>query len=156
MADDAGSTMEGPFSEPWEPLSVVDVSLLGLVGTFQAFAVLICVHLICCRKWPPYVTKNVDLVVTSAVAGALSTIAVAISFGFFRREQGDFLASCNFEVGAKLQIGMCALWAGFCAIKGSKRSHLCMNISPAANDRFVGPCHRKDLYMHIGLSLIHI
>ena len=120
-ADDAGDTAESPDSEPWEPLSVVDVTVLGLVGTFQAIALLICVHLVRWRKWPPYITKNVDLVVTSAVAGALSTIAVAISFGFFRREQGDFLASCNFEVGAKLQIGMCALWASFCAIKSSKR-----------------------------------
>ena len=116
-ADDAGDTAESPVSEPWEPLSVVDVTVLGLVGTFQAISLLICVHLVRWRKWPPYITKNVDLVVTSAVAGALSTIAVAISFGFFRREQGDFLASCNFEVGAKLQFGVCALWASFRAIK---------------------------------------
>ena len=98
MADDAGSMMEGPVSEPWEPLSVVDVSLLGLVGTFQAFAVLICVHLIWCRKWPPYVTKNVDLVVTSTVAGVLWTFAMANSFGLIRRERGDILAACDFEV----------------------------------------------------------
>ena len=112
------SMADGPASEPWEPLSVVDVSVLGLVGTFQTFALLICVHLIRWRKWPPYITKNVDLVVTSAFFGVLWTITIAISFGFFRREQGDFLAACDFEVGPKLYtFGVRASWASVYAFK---------------------------------------
>ncbi len=66
MADhDVVSTGDERLSEfgPWEPLSVVDVSVLGLVGTLQLFALLICVHLLRNRKWPPYVTKNPILVV---------------------------------------------------------------------------------------------
>ena len=49
----------------WEPLSSVDFALVGSVGFLQAIAVGICVHLLWWRRWPPYVTKNVNLVVIS-------------------------------------------------------------------------------------------
>lgn len=93
LADDAGA----PVSESWEPLSVVDFCVLGLVGTFQAFAVLVCVHLIWWRTWPPYVTKNVDLVAISTISGVLWMIAIALT-KFVRREKGDILAACDFDV----------------------------------------------------------
>lgn len=47
----------------WEPLSGADYFILGLVGTFQVAALVVCGHLIWYRTWPPYVTKNVNLVV---------------------------------------------------------------------------------------------
>lgn len=85
-------------SEPWESLSVVDVSIIGLIGTLQAFALLVCVHLIQWRKWPPYVTKSPGLVVVATVSGVLWTFAIAVSHGFIEREKGDVLAACDFEV----------------------------------------------------------
>lgn len=50
-------------AEPWEPLTMVDYLMLGIVGTFQALALGVCVHLFVWRNWPPYVTKNVDIVI---------------------------------------------------------------------------------------------
>lgn len=52
-----------PESQPWEPLAFLDFFLLGVVGTFQLVALGVCIHLVVHRKWPPYVTKNVDVVV---------------------------------------------------------------------------------------------
>lgn len=49
--------------EVWEPLTMVDYIMLGFVGTAQAFALGVCVHLLSWRNWPPYVTKNVDIVI---------------------------------------------------------------------------------------------
>lgn len=85
-------------SEPWESLSVVDVSIVGLIGTLQVFALLVCVHLLRWRKWPPYVTKSPGLVVVATVSGVLWTFAVAVSHGFIERDKGDVLAACDFEV----------------------------------------------------------
>lgn len=98
--DDAGGTgQDAPaVSEPSVTLSRVDGILVGLVGTWQAFALLICVHLIWCRKWPPYVTKNVALVVIATVSGVLWTVATYLSRGFVSREKGDILANCALEV----------------------------------------------------------
>lgn len=63
------STTRGSAAKPegpsWQPLSSVDFMLLGFVSIFQLQALVICFHLIWCRKWPPYVTKNVILVVIS-------------------------------------------------------------------------------------------
>ncbi len=52
-----------PENQPWEPLAFPDFFLLGAVGTFQLVALGVCIHLVVHRKWPPYVTKNVNLVV---------------------------------------------------------------------------------------------
>lgn len=100
-AETVGGTAVGSVSESgetWETLSLVDFIILGLVSTLQAFTFAICVHLIRWRKWPPYITKNVDLVITSAVSGILWTITKAVANGFARREEGDILAACDFEV----------------------------------------------------------
>ena len=94
----AGGPLGHRQSGSWESLSAGDFGVLGLVGSLQALAFLVCIHLVWWRKWPPYVTKNVDMVVTSTVSGILWTIATAISFGFIRREAGDILATCNVEV----------------------------------------------------------
>ncbi|CAM9258383.1 unnamed protein product, partial [Scytosiphon promiscuus] len=83
--------------QPWEPLSSVDYAILGFNATFQVAALLICVHLLWCRKWPPYVTKNVNLVVIATLSGVLWTLAMAVSCGFIEREAGDILAACDFE-----------------------------------------------------------
>eukprot|EP00904_Undaria_pinnatifida_P012481 jgi/Undpi1/8363/HiC_scaffold_25.g10831.m1 len=58
---------------------------------------MICVHLLWCRRWPPYVTKNVNLVVIATFSGVLWTLAMANSTGFWRRHSGDVLAACDFE-----------------------------------------------------------
>lgn len=50
-------------SQPWEPLGFLDFFVLGLVGTFQLAALGVCIHLVIHRKWPPYVTRNVNVVV---------------------------------------------------------------------------------------------
>eukprot|EP00903_Cladosiphon_okamuranus_P006656 g6499.t1 len=84
-------------SEPWDPLSAVDIGILGLIGTLQAFALLICVHLLRWRKWPPYVTKSPILVVIATVSGVLWWVSMAIASGFIEREEGDILAACDFE-----------------------------------------------------------
>ncbi|CAB1105051.1 unnamed protein product [Ectocarpus sp. CCAP 1310/34] len=49
--------------EVWEPLAMVDYIMLGFVGTVQTFALGVCIHLLSWRHWPPYVTKNVDIVI---------------------------------------------------------------------------------------------
>ncbi|CAN0106221.1 unnamed protein product [Ectocarpus fasciculatus] len=84
--------------EPWEPLTMADFLILGMVGTCQAFALGVCIHLIRWRKWPPYVTKNVDIVIIMTFAGFAWTFATAASSGLFQRSKGDFLANCYFEV----------------------------------------------------------
>lgn len=43
-------------------------SLLGFIGALQVLSLLMCVHLLRWRKWPPYVTKNVSLVVITVSA----------------------------------------------------------------------------------------
>ncbi|CBJ31524.1 similar to regulator of G-protein signaling 16 [Ectocarpus siliculosus] len=84
--------------EPWEPLTFVDYVMLGMVGAFQAFALGVCIHLIRWRKWPPYVTKNVDIVIIMTLAGFAWTFASALETGIIERSEGDFLANCYFEV----------------------------------------------------------
>lgn len=96
--DNAGSSAGEAVSKPWEPLAVVDVVCLGLAGTLQGFALLICMHLIRWRKWPPYVSKNVNLVIITTVSGVLWTIASCSSLGFVRWKKGDILAACALEV----------------------------------------------------------
>lgn len=56
----------------WQPLTSVDYLVLGFVGTLQLAAFLVCVHLIWYRKWPPYVTKNVNLVVIAVSLSILN------------------------------------------------------------------------------------
>ncbi|CAN0088475.1 unnamed protein product [Ectocarpus sp. 12 AP-2014] len=84
--------------EPWEPLTFADYVMLGMVGTFQAFALGVCIHLIRWRKWPPYVTKNVDIVIIMTLAGFAWTFASALETGLIERNEGDFLANCYFEI----------------------------------------------------------
>ncbi|CAM9944909.1 unnamed protein product [Ectocarpus fasciculatus] len=81
----------------WEPLAMADFFVLGMVGTCQAFALGVCVHLIRWRKWPPYVTKNVDMVIIMTFAGFAWTFATAVETGLIKRSEGDFLANCYFE-----------------------------------------------------------
>eukprot|EP00903_Cladosiphon_okamuranus_P006658 g6501.t1 len=83
--------------QPWEPLSLVDLFILGMVGTFQLVALAVCVHLVRWRKWPPYLAKNVDVVIISTFAGILWTGTKAIEVGFVRRRVGDILAACDLE-----------------------------------------------------------
>eukprot|EP00903_Cladosiphon_okamuranus_P006660 g6502.t2 len=83
--------------QPWEPLSLVDLFILGMVGTFQLVALVVCIHLVRWRKWPPYLTKNVDVVIISTFAGILWTGTKAIEVGFVRRRVGDILAACDLE-----------------------------------------------------------
>ncbi|CAB1110198.1 unnamed protein product [Ectocarpus sp. CCAP 1310/34] len=73
--------------EVWEPLSTPDFWVLGFVATFQTVALLVCAHLLRWRKWPPYVTKNVDVVIISAAR--LPTRQPG--------RPGDILAACDFE-----------------------------------------------------------
>ncbi|CAM9864710.1 unnamed protein product [Ectocarpus sp. 6 AP-2014] len=86
-----------PDEEPWEPLAFVDYLMLGIVCTFQAFALGVCIHLIRWRKWPPYVTKNVDIVIIMTFAGFAWTFAAAVGHGIIQRSEDDFLANCYFE-----------------------------------------------------------
>ncbi|CAM9705339.1 unnamed protein product [Ectocarpus fasciculatus] len=83
--------------EAWEPLTMVDYLMLGIVGTFQAFALGVCVHLFVWRKWPPYVTKNVEIVIIMTLAGFAWTFAGALENGLIRRSEGDILAKCYLE-----------------------------------------------------------
>ncbi|CAM9832099.1 unnamed protein product [Ectocarpus sp. 12 AP-2014] len=83
--------------EPWEPLTMADYPMLGIVGTFQAFALGVCIHLFRWRKWPPYVTKNVDIVIIMTFAGFAWTFAGALENGLIRRSEGDILAKCPLE-----------------------------------------------------------
>ncbi|CBJ31531.1 signal transducer, putative [Ectocarpus siliculosus] len=84
--------------EVWEPLTMVDYIMLGFVGTVQAFALGVCVHLLCWRNWPPYVTKNVDIVIIMTFGGFGWTIAGALDNGLIRRSEGDILAKCYLEI----------------------------------------------------------
>ncbi|CAN0141568.1 unnamed protein product, partial [Ectocarpus sp. 4 AP-2014] len=83
--------------EVWEPLSTPDFWVLGFVATFQTVALLVCAHLLRWRKWPPYVTKNVDVVIISTFSGVLWNVSMIIASGYIRREAGDILAACDFE-----------------------------------------------------------
>ncbi|CAM9258459.1 unnamed protein product [Scytosiphon promiscuus] len=84
-------------TEPWQPLGLLDFFVVGMVSTFQVAAFGVCIHLVQWRKWPPYVTKNVNVVIISTFAGILWTAAKAIEVGFIRRSAGDVLAACDFE-----------------------------------------------------------
>lgn len=111
MAAADGGGGDTASSEPWEPLSSVDFGILGFVATFQAAALLVCVHLLWWRKWPPYVTKNVNLVViavsvsTSLTAaaryGVLSWRWTSVAELWERGWRGGGVAVCNVaDVGA--------------------------------------------------------
>lgn len=63
--DDDGAGADGEVSEAWEPLSAPDFWVVGFVATFQTVSLLVCVHLIRWRIWPPYVIKNVGIVIIS-------------------------------------------------------------------------------------------
>lgn len=54
----------------WEPLSFPDYAMLAFTGTWQFVALVVCVHLLLNRHWPPYVTKNVTLVIITVRLGA--------------------------------------------------------------------------------------
>eukprot|EP00903_Cladosiphon_okamuranus_P013298 g12395.t2 len=82
---------------PWEPLGFVDYAVLGGVGSLQAAALIVCVHLMHWRKWPPYLVKNVDIVIFMTLAGFFWTFAKALETGFIRRSEGDILAWCYLE-----------------------------------------------------------
>lgn len=61
---ESNGTMVGVGEErEWEPLSTPDYAVLAFAGTWQVFALAVCVHLLVNRHWPPYVTKNVTLVI---------------------------------------------------------------------------------------------
>lgn len=60
-------------NQPWEPLGMLDYFVLGMVSTFQLVALGVCVHLVKCRKWPPYLTKNVDVVIISVSQSLLNS-----------------------------------------------------------------------------------
>ncbi|CAM9384392.1 unnamed protein product [Ectocarpus fasciculatus] len=83
--------------DPWQPLTMVDYFMLGIVGTFQAFALGVCIHLFAWRHWPPYVTKNVDIVIIMTFAGFAWTFANALDVGFVQRSEGDILAECSLQ-----------------------------------------------------------
>ncbi|CAM9739286.1 unnamed protein product, partial [Ectocarpus fasciculatus] len=83
--------------EAWEPLSAPDFWVVGFVVAFQTVSLLVCVHLVRWRNWPPYIIKNVDIVIISTISGVLWNVAMAISAGYIRRERGDVLADCGFE-----------------------------------------------------------
>ncbi|CAM9758034.1 unnamed protein product [Ascophyllum nodosum] len=94
-ADDAA---EDDASTPWEPLSSADYAVLTVVAFCQTVALAMCVHLLWCRKWPPYITKSVGLVVVSTCSGVLWGATLFIHYGYFRREEEDILAECDFEL----------------------------------------------------------
>lgn len=58
------STENDATSTPWVPLGYGDYALLLAVSWAQTISLGMCVHLWWNRKWPPYITKNVDLVAT--------------------------------------------------------------------------------------------
>ncbi|CAN0465169.1 unnamed protein product, partial [Hapterophycus canaliculatus] len=68
-----------------------------MVSTSQVAALGARIHLVQWRAWPPYLTKNVNVVIISTLSGILWTGAKAIEVGFFRRSAGDVLAACDFE-----------------------------------------------------------
>lgn len=47
---------------PWKSLSWPDYSMLGFTAIHQLILLAVVVHLVRKRDWPPYVTKNVNLV----------------------------------------------------------------------------------------------
>jgi len=65
----------------WEPLGFVDYLILAVVGVLQAVALGVCVHLIKWRKWPPYLVKNVDIVIlmASSVEGCCTQARLSVS-----------------------------------------------------------------------------
>lgn len=95
LVDVDSMAIDGAVETTWEPLSSVDYFVLGFVGVMDMLALLICAHLLWYRKWPPYVTKNVNLVVI-AVSWYQSSNWRQL-YGFIRR-----VVLASFEIGAFL------------------------------------------------------
>lgn len=53
---------DGYWPKPWQPLHTTDYVMLALSAVHQVFMLAVVVHLVWRRDWPPYVTKNVNLV----------------------------------------------------------------------------------------------
>lgn len=65
MVGGGGGGGGGDDGRDWMPLKGVDYCMLVLVSTCQVFALAVCLHLFLNRHWPPYVTKNVTLVIVT-------------------------------------------------------------------------------------------
>ncbi|CAM9269897.1 unnamed protein product, partial [Discosporangium mesarthrocarpum] len=83
----------------WEtkPMSLPDLVLLGISGGHQILVMVAVVHLIICREWPPYVTKNATLVAATGVGGTLSLVVGILCKGGIVHKPGDNPGWCNME-----------------------------------------------------------
>lgn len=68
LADGIEEAAVEALGRAWVPLSTADYAVLAFGCTWQAFALVVCLHLFWNRKWPPYVTKNVTLVIITVRA----------------------------------------------------------------------------------------
>lgn len=80
---------EVELKRDWEPLSAPDYAVLAFSGTWQIFALVVCVHLLLNRQWPPYVTKNVTLVIIT-VSHVHNTLPLETAMHAFRYMSSSF------------------------------------------------------------------
>ncbi|CAM9331891.1 unnamed protein product, partial [Scytosiphon promiscuus] len=81
----------------WEPLSVTDYLLLAFAGIHQALVSATVVHLVACRKWPPYLVKNIPLVCVTGIAGCVHLLGVVMTFGFWEHSSTSLASNCFFQ-----------------------------------------------------------
>lgn len=73
----------------WTPLHSTDYVHLGLTVAYQCIVLLTVGHLWYCRKWPPYVPRQISLCAIAGVAGVIAYVGALIAYGVFDRHDGD-------------------------------------------------------------------
>ncbi|CAN0158874.1 unnamed protein product, partial [Scytosiphon promiscuus] len=81
----------------WTPLHTMDYLHLGITATYQVLVLVVVTHLWLCRKWPPYIPRQISLVCITGIAGVVAYFGALIAYGVFERQEGDFLANCAVE-----------------------------------------------------------
>lgn len=88
--DSSGDTTDDE-EKAWTPLKQADYVHLGITICYQCVVLLTVVHLWWCRKWPPYVPRQISLCAISGLAGVLAYVGALIAYGVIYRNEVDFI-----------------------------------------------------------------
>lgn len=87
----AGSIEDHADDDVWTPLRNTDYVHLGLTSSYQCVVLVTVAHLWWCRKWPPYVPRQIPLCAISGLAGVVAYIGALIAYGVIYRDEEDFI-----------------------------------------------------------------
>eukprot|EP00903_Cladosiphon_okamuranus_P012393 g11615.t1 len=99
LQEGSGSSSSATFDDDdvWTPLKTTDFIHLGVTVAYQFLVLAVVAHLWVCRKWPPYIPRQITLVCITGIAGVVAYCGALIAYGVVEREEGDLLANCAVE-----------------------------------------------------------